>query len=211
MHKPDSYRFTFYLWINMSEKELCSWLTEQILFYIPVTDQEGINIASLFKIRKINKGDYLLKEGLYGNWWGFVYKGLLRSYSFDNEGNDYTNGFFKESSFTCELVSFNGTAVSPTNVDAIEDTIIFCVDKQTLDMLFRDFPDFEKFGRLLYEKAFVSYKQHNLFRVRFNAKERYLHFLKNEPELIKRVPLKYIASYLNVTDTSLSRIRRNMR
>lgn len=194
----------------MSEKEICSWLTKQIRLYIPITNQEGIDVAAMFNYRKINKGNYLLKEGQYGDWWGFVYRGLMRSYSSDQEGNEYTNGFLKEGSFTCELVSFNGTAVSPTNVEALEDSIIICVNKQTLDLLFKTFHDFEKFGRLLYEKSFVNYKQHHLFRVRLNATERYLHFLKNQPELLKRVPLKYIASYLSIADTSLSRIRRNI-
>jgi CRP-like cAMP-binding protein len=104
----------------------------------------------------------------------------------------------------------NNAAVSQTNVVALEDTVIVFANRPTLDSLFKNYPDFEKFGRLLYEKVLINYKQRNLFRVRLNARDRYLHFLENEPELIKRVPLKYISSYLNVTDTSLSRIRRSM-
>jgi len=195
----------------MSEKEISSWLTKRIRGYIPLTNEDAANIAASFGCRKIGKGEFLLKEGQYGDWWGFVYQGLFRSYSYDAEDTEYTNGFFREGSFTCELVSFSGAAVSQTNVVALEDSVILCVNRATLDSLFRDYPNFERFGRLLYEKVLVSYKQRNLFRVRLNARERYLHFLKNEPELIKRVPLKYIASFLSVTDTSLSRIRRNMR
>jgi len=195
----------------MSGKEISSWLTKRIRGYIPLTNEDAANIAASFGCRKIGKGEFLLKEGQYGDWWGFVYQGLFRSYSYDAEDTEYTNGFFREGSFTCELVSFSGAAVSQTNVVALEDSVILCVNRATLDSLFRDYPNFERFGRLLYEKVLVSYKQRNLFRVRLNARERYLHFLKNEPELIKRVPLKYIASFLSVTDTSLSRIRRNMR
>jgi CRP-like cAMP-binding protein len=195
----------------MSEKEIISWLTKQLRLYIPVTDEDAVSIAASFSCRKVSKGEFLLKEGQYGDWWGFVYQGLFRSYSHNDKEIEYTNGFFREGSFTCELVSFSGVAVSQTNVVALEDSLILCVNRATLNSLFRDYPGFEKFGRLLYEKVLVSYKQRNLFRVRLNARERYLHFLSNEPELIKRVPLKYIASYLSVTDTSLSRIRRNMR
>ena len=192
----------------MSEREINSWLTTQIRHYIQVKNEDAARIFAAFSCRKVEKGGFLLKEGQYGDWWGFVYQGLLRSYSYDREGLEYTNAFFREGSFTCELVSFSGVAVSHTNVVALEDAEILCVNRATLDALFRNYPDFERFGRLLYEKVLISYKQSNLFRVRLNAHERYLHFLKNEPELIKRVPLKYIASYLNVTDTSLSRIRR---
>ena len=194
----------------MSEKEICSWLTKQLRLYIAIKEEDAANITGMFHCRKVSKGDYLLKEGQYGDWWGFVYEGLFRSYSYDTKDTEFTNAFFREGSFTCELVSFSGAAVSVTNVVALEDSIILCVNKPTLDSLFRDYPDFERFGRLLYEKVLISHKQRNLFRVRLNARERYLHFLKNEPELLKRVPLKYIASYLSVTDTSLSRIRRNL-
>lgn len=194
----------------MLEKELSNWLTNQFRLYIPVTDGDAVTIATLFSCRKVPKGKLLLKEGHYGDWWGFVYKGLLRSYSFDTKENDCTNNFFQEGSFTCELISFNGATGSPTNVEALEETLLLCVNRQALDALFRSFPVFERFGRLLYEETFSKYKQHSLFRLRFTARERYLHFLKNEPDLIKRVPLKHIASYLSVTDTSLSRIRRNI-
>ncbi|MBB5646687.1 Crp/Fnr family transcriptional regulator [Pedobacter cryoconitis] len=194
----------------MSEKEITIWLTKQLRLFIPIKDNDAAQIASLFKFRTVSKGGYLLKEGQYGDWWGFVYQGLLRSYSCDANNIEYTNAFFREGSFTCELVSFSGAAVSQTNVIAIEDSHILCVNKPTLDRLFRNYPDFERFGRLLYEKILIEYKQRNLFRVRLNAHERYLHFLTHEPELIQRVPLKYIASYLNVTDTSLSRIRRKL-
>ena len=194
----------------MLEKEFSDWLTKQFRLYIPVTDGDALMIATLFNCRKVLKGELLLKEDHYGDWWGFVYKGLLRSYSFDAKGNECTNNFFKEGSFTCELVSFNGAAGSPTNVEALEETLLLCVNRNALEALFRNFPLFERFGRRLYEEVFSKYKQHTLFRVRCNARERYLHFLKNEPELINRVPLKYIASYLSVTDTSLSRIRRKL-
>ena len=195
----------------MLETELANWLTHQVRLYIPVTDGEAVAIATLFSCRKVPKGALLLKEGHYGDWWGFVYKGLLRSYSFDAKGNDCTNSFLQEGSFTCELISFQGATGSPTNVEALEETLLLCVDRQALEALFRSFPVFERFGRLLYEETFSKYKQHSLFRVRFTARERYLHFLKNESDLLNRVPLKHIASYLSVTDTSLSRIRRNIR
>lgn len=106
-------------------------------------------------------------------------------------------------------MSFHCITVSQINIVALEDFTIFYVNKQILDLLFRKFHDFEKCGLLLYEKALFNYKLHNIFRMRLIALARYLYFVKNEPELIKRVPLKYIGSYLNLTDSSTSLNRRN--
>jgi CRP-like cAMP-binding protein len=108
----------------MSEKEITVWLIKQLRLFIPIKDEDAAQIAASFKFRTVSKGDYLLKEGQYGDWWGFVYQGLFRSYSCDASDIEYTNAFIREGSFTCELVSFSGAAVSQINVIALEDSVI---------------------------------------------------------------------------------------
>ena len=77
-------------------------------------------------------------------------------------------------------------------------------------MLFHSLPEFRDFGRAILVKGFATLKLRMLSMITETAEERYAALLQSNPEIFQQAPLKYIASYLGITDTSLSRIRKEM-
>ena len=185
-------------------------LKTRIRSFVSPSETELENIMQYFQVRNFQKDDLLLRMGNHCDFWGFVADGLIRVYSFTDTGEEYTNWFLRENSFIVEFMSFFDRTPSLENMEALEDTTLVCVDYPTLQQLYARFPIFEKFARLQYEKAFSEMKTRILHRIHFDAETRYRYFMEVQPELMRRVPLKFIASYLSVTDSTLSRIRRKI-
>jgi CRP-like cAMP-binding protein len=192
------------------DKNHSQYLKQKINSLVSINDDDLDSIVSRFECRKIAKDDFLLREGERCDFWGFIFQGLLRIYMFTDAGDEYTNGFPKEDSLISEFAGFYTGTPSLENIVALEDTILLCVDQPALSKLFDEFPAFERYGRILYENTISQFKRRIHHRIRFDAQTRYLYFIENQAELARRVPLKYIASYLNVTDSTLSRIRRKI-
>ena len=183
------------------------FLRQKLLAYADFTAGQLNEIARQFEFRFYRKNEYLLKEGGICDFWGFIQDGLVRSYSLKDDGGEHTIGCLLEGSFISESLSFIKRIPSTVNVHALEDTTLIFISFEKLQQLFLKYPDFESFARKLYEDRLASIKSRLLFRIQLNATDRYCHLLKIQPEIIKRVPLKYIASYLGITQVSLSRIR----
>jgi len=193
-----------------NETACFEYLRNKIRSLIAINDPDLETIVARFRYRKIAKDDMLLREGGQCDFWGFVHTGLLRVYTHTDTGEEYTNGFAREDSFVTESSSFFSQVPSLENFFALEDTEIVYIDHPKLQKLYLDLPDFNKFARILYESRLAEIKKRIMHRIHFDAQSRYLYFIKNQPELARRVPLKYIASYLSVTDSTLSRIRRKI-
>jgi CRP-like cAMP-binding protein len=187
-----------------------AFLSQKLNAYADFKAEQLEKILENFESRIYPKNEYLLKEGQICNFWGFIQHGLIRSYSFNENGEDFTIGCIHEDSFVSESLSFIKRISSSVYIYALEDTTLLFVTHENLQKLFLRFPEFESFARKLYEDRMAGIKSRLLYRVQLNATDRYCHFLKLHPELVKRVPLKYIASYLNITDSTLSRIRRKI-
>jgi CRP-like cAMP-binding protein len=192
------------------EKDYLEDLKERIRSLVPISESDLNMIVNEFEYRKVNKDDFLLEEGQRCYFWGFVNEGLIRVYSHTDTGEEYTNGFVREGGFITDFMSFYTQSPSLENMIALEDTKLICINFETLQKLYENFPAFDKFARISYEKRITELKARIIYRIRLDAYSRYQHFITTQPELIKRVPLKHIASYLNITDSTLSRIRRKM-
>lgn len=116
----------------------------------------------------------------------------------------------KEGEFFSEFVSFFKQAPSLENFVALEDTGIAIVNAATLQKLIDQYPVFDRFVRLVYQETIVTIKEDMLHKIRLNAQDRYLYLMKTRPDIVRRVPLKHIASYIDITESTLSRIRRKI-
>jgi CRP-like cAMP-binding protein len=139
----------------------------------------------------------------------FVKKGCIRIYYF-KEDIDITESFEFENAFVARAESLFTGKPSKKAIQAIENTTLIAIDSTKLFMLFDSHPDLERLFRKIIEMAYVN-TVNRIESLQFNtAEERYINLIKDHPYILKRVPLKFIASYLGITPVSLSRIRAQM-
>jgi len=154
------------------------------------------------------KGEYLLKEGVISNTYFFLETGFMRAFTFDLNGNDVTTNFYKSGQVVFEVASFFKRERSRENIQALTDCTGYAIDFNELNRLFHAINHFREFGRMILVKGFIAFKERTLSHINQTAEERYANLINTNPEIFQYAPLKTIASYLGITDTSLSRIRR---
>lgn len=169
--------------------------------------QQAQEIAGQFVRKEIVQHDFLLREGRVSDQYLFLDHGLLRAFACDPEGNDITTGFYKSGQVVFEVSSFFTRATSQENIQALTDCAGWYITFQQLNALFHARPEFREFGRSVLVQGFAALKGRMLGMITTSATERYAQLVKTTPEILLNAPVKHIASYLGVTDTSLSRIR----
>jgi CRP-like cAMP-binding protein len=154
------------------------------------------------------KGDYFLKEGAISNCYMFLEDGFMRAFTFDLDGNDVTTNFYKTGQLVFEVSSFFKRERAKENIQALTNCRGYAIDYNELNRLFHAIHHFREFGRMILVKGFIALKERTLSLINQTAEERYTNLINSNPEIFQHAPLKTIASYLGITDTSLSRIRR---
>ena len=136
----------------------------------------------------------------------FVKTGCLRIYYFKDD-IDITESFEFENDFVARAESLFTGKPSRKGIQAIEDSVLIAINSDKLFKLFDSHPDLQKLFLKIVENAYVD-TVNRIESIQFHsAEERYNALMKETPDVLKRVPLKYVASYLGITQVSLSRIR----
>ena len=173
-----------------------------------VSAKSAEEIAGQFLPKIINRNDFLSKEGRIYNDYFFLEKGFIRSFAYDTEGNDVTTNFYSSGQVVFEVSSFFNRTISKENFQALVDCEGWYITYDQLNHLFHSMQEFRDFGRSILVKGFSSLKIRMLSMITETAEQRYDALLKAKPEIFQYAALKHIASYLGITDTSLSRIRK---
>lgn len=166
-------------------------------------------ILSNFKEIILEKGQFILKTGQIANHYYFVKAGALRFYYGDNE-EQLTAWVIVKDEFFTEISSLNPQLPTRFNIEAIEKTQLLYIHKNDMQMLYKQIPEWQEFGRVTWENMAIRMINQIISFQTLSAEERYLEFMQNA-ELMKRVPVKQIASYLGITPNALSRIRKNIK
>lgn len=165
-------------------------------------------IEPYFMEKTMAKGSLHLKEGLVANEYMVLESGFLRAYTHNHEGGEVTTNFFAPGAAVFEVASFFNRVPSKENIQALADSKGWVITYEQLNHLFHAYPAFREFGRSVLVKGFAALKERMLSTVTETAEQRYLALLQSKPHIFQQAPLKHIASYLGITDTSLSRIRK---
>ncbi len=164
---------------------------------------------NLFKEGRIAKGEFLSKEGEVCNKLYIIKNGILRSF-FYKDGEELTTYFNIEGTIATALRSYLKEVKALENLQALTEVEYYYIKKTDMNILYNKIPNWNKIGRVLMEKLYVKMEERSISLQYNNAKERYLKFLIDFPDLANRIPLHFIASYIGVTPETLSRIRKKI-
>ena len=157
-----------------------------------------------------SKGDFFLQIGARATEYYIIEKGLLRSFVYDTKGNDITTDFFGEGEIAIEVSSLFMGIPSQEHIQALTSGQAWKITFDAFQNLFHHIDGVSEWGRSWFSQQLFSAKARSIAMITKSAPDRYLYLEKNKPQIIKNAPLKHIASYLGVTDTSLSRIRKEI-
>ncbi len=163
-------------------------------------------IQHLFQSVEFPSKTTLLHEGEISTRLYFIKKGCLRMW-FNNDGKDVTFQFFFEGQAVSSMESFFGRQPSIFNLETIEPSQVTFITKEGFDDLFVRFPELKDGFQQILIQRLSDYSKLFLSRIKDNPQKRYEELLQQHPEIIRRIPQHYIASYLGITPISLSRIR----
>ncbi|MGR3810350.1 Crp/Fnr family transcriptional regulator [Jiulongibacter sp. NS-SX5] len=155
------------------------------------------------------KNDLLIQQDKKANYYFFIEEGFLRSYSIDTEGNDITTKFFCPGDILIDWHSYFLKKPSKESVQALTGGKCWRINFADFMKLFH-IEAFREVGRTRLVQNYFELKNHTVSVIADEAKVRYLQLMEDKPDLIQNVPLKHIATYLGITDTSLSRIRKEI-
>ncbi len=176
--------------------------------YADFSDTELDNIGNKFKSKLVKKNDYLLRQGDTCKDLVFVQKGCLRLY-YLKEDIEVSVWFAFQHSSAIEIYSFISENPSDYFLQAIEDSEVLYLPKKDLNKLYQDHPKMQEMMRNFWEDVILNLINRFTALQKDSAEKRYLDLL-NKPDYLKTIPQKYLASFIGVTPTSLSRIRKQL-
>lgn len=178
----------------------------QMIELLKNNESEWVMFQELFKEKEIPAKTVLLHAGENAGYIYFVRNGCLRQW-FNKDGRDITFQFFTEGTQVASIDSFLNNQPSLFTIESIEPSVIISLSKKDFNSIIALHPEFKDRLNIFLYQRFRNYAMLFLSRIKDSPEERYDDLMKNQPEIIRRIPQHYIASYLGITSVSLSRIR----
>lgn len=182
----------------------------QVYRFDGFTEAELQQLFAAHELVNFSKGDFLLKEGKMPNEYFILEKGVIRSFVYDYNGSDITINFFVENSVVLEPASLFQRTRSKENIEALTDCVCWKIQFEKFQALYHSIKNFSEWGRAWMSGKLFECRQRSVEMITERASERYLKLVETMPTVLQFAPLKNIATYLGVTDTSLSRIRKGL-
>lgn len=164
------------------------------------------DFQTIMKKESFSKKHILHKEGTICNHLFLVEKGIARSF-YHKDGKDITAHFAIEKGTITAIDSFIQRKNSRYNIELLEDSEIISISHQDMHKLLQEKPHYEKYIRIFLEQIYIDLAERIEDLLFHTAKERYDKLVENTPNLLQRVQLKHIASFIGITQETLSRIR----
>lgn len=184
-------------------------LEEYLNKYLPLTSGDLDFLSQFIETRSFDKKVKLIEVGEVDQYLNFVVKGLVRKY-FVKGKEQIVKHIAKEGTILSSSVSFFYKEPSKFVLETIEPTVLASISNDNLEKLYQSDNKWEKLGRLMMADFLIEKEYLLLDSIRFSPRERFLRFMKEEPDLLQRVPQKYLASYLEIKPETFSRLKHLM-
>jgi CRP-like cAMP-binding protein len=186
-------------------------MTGKLKYYLRantnIDDKQIDIIISCFKLRTVKKNTILLSEGEICKEFYFVHSGCIRTYYITKQGNEKTRYVAFENSIATSISSFISQQKSFEFVDTLENSELYSISHKDFYRLISDIPEWEKFYITLLEMAYLYQNKKIENLVTLSAKQRYDKLLTETPIYVQRLSNKILASYLDITQETLSRLK----
>lgn len=177
--------------------------------YIDFSDQDWSLVASKLTRQEFPKKTLILKKGQVENYVSFIEEGIVRYY-IPKENKELTFELTFANDFVGAYDSFLTRQPSMYHVETVAKTTLWRMSYKDVQTLYEETQAGNIIGRLANEKMYLEKAKRELSLLNETAEQRYLNLLKEQPELIEKIPLQYIASFIGITPQALSRIRRRI-
>lgn len=180
-------------------------IIESVVEHFPESDRKLLEQISSVKLYE--KNEYILEQGKYCNHLWFINSGAVKAFESIDGAKRVTHFFFKNNFFT-NYYCWVTPHTSDISFQAVQDCELIIIDQKKLMSLCEKHHIFDTIGRKIAENVYVQEFQLRKLLLNCNAIQRYEYLEQNNPEVFQHFPLKDIASFIGVTDVSLSRIRK---
>src|SRR5882757_8657184 len=179
-------------------------LLTHIANYYPLSREAQNALHDCFEKVTLSKNEYLLTQGKICRHLYFLESGALRGF-YNLDGKEITHWFGFEKDFVTSFHSFITLQPAVENIQLLEGSILWAISKDTLAELFNQHHEIERLVRIVYEKYYIRLEERFVNAQFKTAAERYESLLQQTPHILERVPLGHIASYLGISQETLSR------
>lgn len=159
---------------------------------------------------EFRKGHYFLKKGKQANEYHIIEEGLVRAFTYDFKGQEITTDFIGAHEILIEVSSLFRRIPAQETLQALSSGVAYKITYHNFQDIYHKSTGFNEWGRAWMSHQLFTLKQRHIDMVSESARERYLKLLVEKPHVIQQASLKHIASYLGITDSSLSRIRKEV-
>jgi len=178
--------------------------------FVPLTKQEFAQLLPYVEIREFDKKVQVTREGEMERYINIIAWGLARKY-LPIRDKEITIQLASEGHIIHSELSFYHRIPSGSVVETIEPTVFFSLSYDSLQQLYDQSVKMERLGRLMISDLFIKKDDRYFDQLRKSTRERFLDYIRTHPQMLQRVPQKYIASYLNIKPETFSRLKHLLR
>ena len=178
--------------------------------HVQLSEEEFAELISCTEVRQFPRRTMIIREGEQERYLNLVVQGILRKFFYKGSLEVITQ-LAGEGTLISSSVSFLTGSPSLYNIETLETVTLISISRECLDELYAKSTRMERMGRIITTELYLAKEQWEQDHISYDVKTRFMKFVTQQPDLVKRVPQKYLASYLNIKPETFSRLKHHLK